>query len=239
MRSRSIKIRCASWLIGLLILCTWMPAPRLAFADTLAASNLPDEWQNSGFFTSIGYASDTNGGFQNTAHSQRFIPSHSGTLSHLTTFLAQRVGGVPLKVGVWRDSGGLPGVLLGERSFRHTMFPTNYHPPNPSTDLDFSTAGIVLEAGTTYHAVFRTDSAVWQDDQYTSHILRPHSGSFGLPYLHSRDGGQTWNGGSILGLEAALQVYVVPEPAAGWALATALAGLWWRRREGAPVQGNR
>lgn len=186
---------------------------RASHAETIAASNVPDAYQYSGFFTSIGYASNTNGGFANTAVSQRFVPDQSGPLSKLLLYVRERVGAVPFKIAIRSDQGGLPGALLGEKSFSASQIPAGYSPPDGPTLLDMASLGVILSAGSTYHAVFRTDSPIWGDSQYHMHIVRPHGGSFGLPYLHSRNGGATWpSSGSLYGLEVPLKAIVVPEP---------------------------
>lgn len=112
-------------------------------------------------------------------------------------------------------------------SFVESAFPTSYFPPNLPTTLDFAALGIQLEAGTTYHIVFRTDSAVFHDYRYALHALNSHAGSFGLPYLYSPDGTATWQSGSY-SLEVPLQVAIIPEPASTSAFCLGLA-LWVTR----------
>jgi hypothetical protein len=89
--------------------------------------------------------------------------------------------------------------------------------------------GIQLAAGAQYHAVFTTATAIPGGIQYSSHLMYPHAGSFGLSYLHSRDAGATWDNGSRTGSETPLAITVVPEPAS-YSLLTATLLLIQRRR---------
>jgi hypothetical protein len=157
--NRAYRRTLLSFLIALVALPVLVDA-RVAVAELVVASNFPPTWQFSGFREDVGYAATSNGGFLNTSHSQRFVPTQGGKLSSLTVFMDHRVIGDPLLVAIRTDSGGLPGALLGEASFAGSHFPASYFPPNPPTRLDMSALDVILQAGTTYHAVFRTAHAL-------------------------------------------------------------------------------
>lgn len=198
----------------------------------IVASNVPDSFVSSGFRLDVGYASSANGGFANTAFAQPFIPNNSGQLSQLLVYMGERNGSSPLKVSIRRDSGGKPGVSLGEIAIGASTLPSSTSPPPSPTLLNLSTLGLSLNAGQKYHVVFRTDSALSGSWYYSSHILRPHAESFRMPYVHSRDGGTTWpETGELYGLEVPIKVFVVPEPAqASMIVAGSVAIVALRRR---------
>ena len=208
----------SAWLSVFVLPATFIScAMPSAAGSTIVATNVsPFQYESSGYRTDVGYSSSTNGGFLNTAHSQRFVPNQSGELTSLRVLIRHRSGTEPLRVAIRTDSGGAPGTLLGEKSFPHSLFPTSYTTPGNDRQLDFSDLGIELVEDAIYHAVFRTSTALSGSWHYSSHIVRPAAGRFGLPYLHSRDGGLTWNSGSPTGLETSLEVSAntIPEPGA-------------------------
>jgi hypothetical protein len=196
----------------------------------VVASNFIGAFTPTGFRTDVGYASPS-GGFINTMFSQRFVPSASGPLEKLEVVMRSLNAGELLRVSIRPDIGGVPGASLGEASFNASLFPIDYFPTFATNTLDFKALGISLEAGKTYHAVFRTDSALVSSFYYASHLRNPGAGAFGLPYLHNAGGANPWTDGAFQ-LEAPLQVSIVPEPS-GWVLlAAGLLGSWlvMRRR---------
>lgn len=214
--------------LGLAVVISRVPSSKAA----IVASNVPDGFAYSGFRLDVGYASSTNGGFANTAFAQPFIPNSSGQLSQLLVYMSERNGSLPLKVSIRRDSGGKPGSSLGETTISAAAIPSSYFPPESPTLLNLSSLNLFLNAGQKYHVVFRTDSALSGSWYYSSHILNPHAKSFGMPYVHSRDGGITWpETGAFYGLEVPIKVFVVPEPAlASLIVATSVATVALRRR---------
>jgi hypothetical protein len=202
--------------------------PAASQAAVVAASNFQSGFVASGIRTDVGYRRDE---FLNTAHSQRFVAELGGRLLSLTAMINRNSATTPLVVSIYADNGSQkPGALLGRREFGGNVFPTSYFPPSGPTVLDMSTLAIQLAAGVQYHAVFTTATAIPGGIQYSAHLMYPHAGSFGLPYLHSRDGGATWNNGSGSGAEAPLTVTVVPEPASYSVLIATL--LLMQRRRG-------
>ncbi|MHC4180197.1 MAG: hypothetical protein ACYSWU_22055, partial [Planctomycetota bacterium] len=162
----------------------------VARGDVIVASNFPDSFQYSGYRADIGYWSDVNNHPTNTADSQRFVPTQTGMLSTLTVYAKRKTDGEPLRVSLRNDQAGEPGSVLAELSF--SEFPGSYSPPNEPTVLDLFSMGIQLEAGTPYHAVFRTDTALYHDYYYSFHLLNPHPGSFGHGHRWSPDGTVSW-----------------------------------------------
>ena len=232
MKTKVLRLSGIAWFANLLMLgfVATLLSLRTAQADIIVASNVPATFQYSAFFTSVGYAHDTNGGFANTAVSQRFVSTHSGALSKLLVFVGEQVGAVPLKVSIRSDLAGFPGTTIAEKTFAASELPPTYYPPGSPTLLDMASLGVILNAGTTYHAVFRTDSAIWGDSQYHMHLVRPHADYFGLLHRHSRDGGLTWpDSYELFGLEIPLQVLVVPEPSTAAISIGAIALLAMRR----------
>lgn len=193
-------------------------------ADTVVADNFTPTFTGSGFRTDVGYAGNPN--FTNEAPAQRFIPSESGTLTSVTTYIQRwrAPEATPdLHVSIRADQGGMPGAVLGEQSFPAAGFATSYFPPNPPLTFDLSSLNVPLLAGQPYHVVFRTDTALAGDFYYSLHVLRPHAGSFGSDYVDSPDGGATWGVRAGSGLEIPVQVQAVPEPASGLLAVGALA----------------
>jgi hypothetical protein len=208
-----------------------------ARADVIVADNFTPAYESSGFRTDVGYASPTGQTpvFTNKAPSQPFIPSAGGTLSSLSAFIQRwdpAASTPPLKVSVRTDDAGRPGAILGEQSFASSLFTTSYAPPNGPITLDLSSLGVNLQAGTPYHLVFRTDTPNATFANYSLHVIRPHAGSFGLPYRDSLDAGASWTlPPSGLALEIPVRVSVVPEPAgAAVVLVTGACGILARRR---------
>ena len=200
-----------------------------ARADVIVSNNFTPTFVFSGFRTDVGYQSPPGQGnpiFENMAPSQRFIPSQSGPLSSVTTFMDHwTVSGrvtPDVRVSIRADDAGRPGAVLGETSFPVSLFPDQYFPPNPPVTLDLSPLNLSLEAGRPYHVVFRTDTSVVSSAYYSLHMMLPHTNSFGTPAYESRTGGATWPvEPSPFALEIPIQVRVVPEPAAAGVLALA------------------
>lgn len=228
-RLSSLKRR----LFPLLLSVTASLCPAASQAAVVAASNFQNSFVASGIRTDVGYNRDE---FLNTAVSQRFVAGASGRLLSLTTLMNRQSATAPLIVSIHADNGSQkPGAQLGQREFSGNVFPSSYFPPSGPTVLDMSTLGIELAAGVRYHAVFRTTTAIPGGIQYSSHLMYPHARSFGLSYLHSRDGGVTWDSGSRSGAEAPLAVTVVPEPRLSYVLAAGAILIPRRRGEARPA----
>ncbi len=192
------------------------PGRSIAASEIIVAENLNPFLLSAaaGGNAGIGYMSLTNpnGPFFNTAISQRFVPTHGGTLTTLRVLMAPWPfeGDVPLLVSIRSDASGEPGVSLGEASFARSLFP-----PNPAL-LDMSSLEIPLLSGQTYHAVFRTETALDESRYYGSRLLDSTTTNlFGLSYLTSADGGSTWRPQPTFPVEIPLAVSVaIPEPGA-------------------------
>lgn len=203
--------------LGLLLLAAAFVAlvadAKRAIASIVSASNFPSSYVRSGFRTDVGYATP-NGEFVNTTFSQPFVALVGGRLEAIESLIGVSLANStqPLRVSIREDANGIPGIALGE-----SLFPPNLFPARPFSDfnttlMDMTALEIDLQAGRIYHAVFRTEAAMFYGSYYSAYEIEPHEESFNLPKLHNPGFGTHWR--TTFSLEVPLKVTVVPEPSA-------------------------
>ena len=187
--------------------------PAIAAADMIAADNLIYEpFQYSNFRQDVGYENTVNGGFQNTAVAQPFVSLASGPLKSISSLICYEVGGDPLQVSIYEQTGLGLGTKLGMVEFPQATFPSNYF-TNPPTVLDMEGSGVQLVTGESYFVVFTTQTPVHATERYSMHVMPPTAKSFGMEYWFSRDS-VSYSPLDTGDYELPILVTVAPEPSA-------------------------
>jgi hypothetical protein len=164
-------------------------------ADVVAANNIPDDWSPSSFRGDIGFSAPPT--FPNTAEAQYFLADVSGDVTSITSTIRQGFGGptgAPLHMAIHEANGAVgsavPGAVIGAIDVAAEQFP----PFDMVTlvTIDFSAAGVHLEAGHGYMLVLSTDTPVPGGSQYSTAWMNTSGLNFGQAPNFSPDAGATW-----------------------------------------------